>query len=1023
MATSQRSAGGSHRKFGHLLVGHNALGGLLEFDLMTIHMSSRSTDRGEVARTRNSEQTVNFVLGRIIRAKNVRWKEATEPEKTEAILDSQGKRPDIVVSHPGGLPVVIETEIAPARTVEADAKKRLGNSFTKDSRRIEQAIALCIPEDIATEYKSRITESLASAKFKYCLFFERFGEGGKQLRWPEAGWIEGGIDDFVGFVERTALTESSIAQGMETLQLGIGKATDIVRRDNKVNLSAHKKISNLLNQKDNALTTRMAMAIIANAILFHSALENIHDVKPLSLAKDTNGKYRCDRLLHIWQYILDQINYRPIFKIASDILGCLRKELADRVIRHLVKVALKLSEIGTASQHDLSGRLFQRLITDRKFLAIFYTMPSSAALLAELAVTRMNTDWSDEHQVTDLRVADFACGTGSLLNAAYNSLLTRYRRTGKDDSKIHAEMIEKVIVGTDIMPAATHLTASIISSSHPAIPFKNTQIITLPYGRKSDVTGEPIEIGSLDLINEEGVFPLFNTGQERLAGTSTGDKDPVNLLHRSFDLVIMNPPFTRPTGHEAKSIGIPVPAFAGFSTSKDEQRLMSKKLSAFRRPGMAGRGNAGLASNFIDIAEAKVKVGGVVAFVLPATFASGKAWSASRELFERYYQDITVICIANTGTEDRAFSADTGLGEVLVIATRMEGENTEVPPVTYINLSNRPESILEAFEFARLISDIESDSVKGALRVGDNPSFAQYIRSKSGFKGYTGIWDVDLAETANDLDSGLLKTPREVKKFRLPLTKLDELGERSVYCLDINGTEKLGSGLQRGPFDIEKLDSKGLPTYPILWAHQASRETKLVVKPDRQGQVRERQEERAAIMWKTFAGRLCFNCDFAMTSQPLSACMASVDVIPGRAWPGFRCDNAEHDIPIVLWANSTIGLISYWWRATRQQVGRASLTITNLPSLIVIDPRKLSEQQIALANKIFEDISSQDLLPANEAYRDPVRQKLDEALFVDLLGFDRKIMPSLSLLRDKWCNEPSVHGGKSTRPTNQSNLL
>lgn len=990
---------------------------------MTDHNRLTASERGDVSSSKNSEQTVNFVLGTIIRAKNVRWQDAIETEKTGMILDSPGKRPDIVVSHPGGLPVVIETEFAPARTVESDAKKRLGNSLTKDGRRIEQTIALCIPEEIATENENRLAESLKANKFKYCMFFERIGEDTEQMRWPEAGWIEGGIDDFVGFVERTALSESIIAHGMAKLELGISQATYLVRNSDTANLNTNKKISELLNQKDSEQTTRMAMAIIANAISFHSALENIYDVTRLEQTKDDSGKYSSRKLNSMWQHILNHINYWPIFKIASDILVCLPSDVANNVYEHLINVALDLRRIGATSQHDLSGRMFQRLITDRKFLATFYTMPSSAVLLAEIAIARMQVNWADTKQITDLRVADFACGTGSLLNAAYNSLLTRYRRTGNDDSKIHAEMIEKVIVGTDIMPAATHLTASIISSSHPAIPFKNTQIITLPYGRKSDVSGEPIEIGSLDLIEEEGVFPLFNTGQERLAGTSTGDKDHVDLLHRSFDLVIMNPPFTRPTGQEAKSVGIPVPAFAGFSTGNEEQRLMSKKLSAYRRPGMAGHGNAGLASNFIDIAEAKVKVGGVVAFVLPATFALGKAWSTSRDLFERYYQDITVICIANTGTEDRAFSADTGLGEVLVIATRINGENTKAPPITYINLNKRPESILEAFEFARLISDIKSDSVKGALRIGNNPRFAQYIRSCSGFNGYPGIWDVDLAETASDLDSGLLKLPREIKKIEIPLTKLEELGERSVYCLDINGTERLGSGLQRGPFDVVKLDSKGLPTYPILWAHQASRETKLVVQPDRQGEVRARQEERASIMWKNFSGRLCFNCDFTMTSQPLSACITTVDVIPGRAWPGFRCKKTEHEIPIVLWANSTIGLISYWWRATRQQAGRVSLTITNLPSLVVLDPRILSDHQFNLANKIFEDISSQDLLPANEAYRDPVRQKLDEALLVDLLGFDRRILTPLSLLRDKWCNEPSVHGGKSTRPTNQSNLL
>ena len=38
---------------------------------------------------------------------------------------------------------------------------------------------------------------------------------------------------------------------------------------------------------------------------------------------------------------------------------------------------------------DLTGRIFQRLIADRKYLATFYTLPASAALLARLAIDKL----------------------------------------------------------------------------------------------------------------------------------------------------------------------------------------------------------------------------------------------------------------------------------------------------------------------------------------------------------------------------------------------------------------------------------------------------------------------------------------------------------------------------------------------------------------------------------------------------------------------------------------------------------
>ena len=84
-----------------------------------------------------------------------------------------------------------------------------------------------------------------------------------------------------------------------------------------------------------------------------------------------------------------------------------------------------------------------------------------------------------------------------------------------------------------------------------------------------------------------------------------------------MDLVIMNPPFTRPTNHEATDV--PVPSFAGLGNDAEEQIAMSRLLKGIRKRvnNPAGHGNAGLASNFLDLADAKVRPGGVLAMVMP----------------------------------------------------------------------------------------------------------------------------------------------------------------------------------------------------------------------------------------------------------------------------------------------------------------------------------------------------------------------------------------------------------------------
>ena len=83
-----------------------------------------------------------------------------------------------------------------------------------------------------------------------------------------------------------------------------------------------------------------------------------------------------------------------------------------------------------------------------------------------------------------------------------------------------------------------------------------------------------------------------------------------------------------------------------------------------------------------------------------------------------------------------------------------------------------------------------------------------------------------------------------------------------------------------------------------------------------------------------------------------------------------------------------------------------------MPLLPIIDLRQLTEKQIKLAERIFDEFSTQELLPANEAYRDKVRHKLDQAVLLELLGFPSDILEPLALLRDLWCAEPTVRGTK-----------
>lgn len=596
-------------------------------------------------------------------------------------------------------------------------------------------------------------------------------------------------------------------------------------------------------------------------------------------------------------------------------------------------------------------------------------------------------------------------------------------------------MMEKVLIGCDIMPAATHLTTSVLSSAHPRKKFRDTNIINMRYGEDVSQKGnKDIFIGALDLLNEEQeLLSIFRTSQEHHRGKGK-EKKNVILPHGTVDLVIMNPPFTRSTNHDAQNKDMTNPDFAGLGNNKKVQKRMSTKLREIRpKKGIrASDGKAGLATNFIDLGDIKVKEGGVLAFVSPATLASGPAWSSVRNLIERNYQDILIVSIADpeASAGSTAFSADTSIHEVLVIGTRKVGGSTERSPVTYVTITRRPVSILEAAEFARVILKSTVDATDGHMQLGKDESevIGHCFHSKDGFfdtagkSVLTGIRDMYVSRMSSELGQNRLHLPH-IGVLDLPVARLKDIGQRGLVHRDINEAKKNPkdsekNNIQRGPFKKIKLGKNERSTHPFLWTHEAKsgkfgRESRLLVQPDSQGEVRPNHEERAEERWKK-SSKVCINSGFTLNSQALAACLTPEPVLGGSGWINLLCDDQKHEVPLVLWMNTTLGLISYWCTGTRAQRGRPRISVKTLPEIAVYDVRCMRDEQFRKAMEIFKEFSKRDMMSANKAYRDDVRKDLDRAVLVDLLEQSPNILDPLDVLREKWCAEPTVRERKNT---------
>ena len=760
-----------------------------------------------MATAQTTEIVFNFALSSVLRRKHPLWGDSINAEQTRVIQGKAGKAPDILLSLSGWSPVVIETEFMPAATVEIDAKSRLRNILSDTSNPIEHSIAARIPVALkSVVMQSELEKAIEDANFSYCIFSAVDGE--KVDRWPQSGWIEGGIDDLANCIESVSLTESLVSRSTDILEFAVRGGAHELRDAPE---SVQRTLANQLRQAPGEQTNRMAVAIIANAIVFHSRIKGREGVPPLESLVH-NVEFRKTAVIDCWRSIYTDVNYWPIFKIATELLVNISIVHANRILKHLRRMSDALAELGVIGLNDLSGRMFQKLIADRKFLATFYTLPVSATLLAELAIPRLTTDWTDAECVKSLKVADLACGTGTLIGALYHSILTRYRRAGNDDSDIHSTMIENSLYACDIMPAATHLTASTLSNLHPKISYGTTKIVIMPYGKDKD---EVPYIGSLELIKDVHVRSLLSLGRKQIFGRLESEMDEsldvldqtinlkmdveadhdVNVNPESLDIVIMNPPFTRPTNHERTVV--PVPSFAGFNTSEDEQKAMSARLKLLSKEleQPAGHGNAGLASNFIDLAHAKLKPGGLLALVLPATFAQGESWSNARRLLKDRYRDITIVSITSIGRTETAFSADTSIAEVLVIATKKinsefsadSGLNT----FQFANLRGRPASHVEAMEVAKVITQSDRCIGDGRIAIGDSDDNGTYLVTSQFYGGCAGLVHPSLARFMMSLWNGKFIAAKTGEHANIQVTTLN-----NFRLPDIEQNELIPSGLE-----------------------------------------------------------------------------------------------------------------------------------------------------------------------------------------------------------------------------------
>jgi hypothetical protein len=282
--------------------------------------------------------------------------------------------------------------------------------------------------------------------------------------------------------------------------------------------------------------------------------------------------------------------------------------------------------------------IYQRLLSEsfRKAFATFYTKLPAARLLAELVI--------DEPED---RVIDPACGTGSLLLSSFYVRQFLYldpKHIGRLEGEgsileASARRVLEATWGIDALQAAIALSAGSLSIASLAVPREPLNLYVSP------VTGgvKGSRAGSLDLLVKEN---------RRIKGSWTRRVE--NQLGQ-FDVVIMNPPFTR-SDRISNLIG-----------GRARELLQATDLK-FGGVELTNIFAAGFAKPFLALADRLIGRSGRIAAVLPTSILSRPEWADVRRGLVRNYTLRYLVISWAPRTPN--FSSDTDLREILVVLQR-----------------------------------------------------------------------------------------------------------------------------------------------------------------------------------------------------------------------------------------------------------------------------------------------------------------------------------------------------------------
>ena len=1008
------------------------------------HSVVNSTPKGV---GRKKEDAFNHALGAALCSVVSHWEEDDSVwiENTGVITSAAGHRPDLLIEDRHSPPVIVETAFD-EKGADKDAIARLGVTTEKTGATVKTAIAVITPEWGRDSPTHKSTERLLQGDtFLYAL--HQIQGDHSHRRFPECGAVSGDVADLAYLTMNAALPKADIEAVGATVAAKVDQVANIL--EGALNEPGMVSIMDASYQRSPLSQLRTIAILWLNALLTQQRLheQNAKDIPGLPLTDDVQPT----EVVRCWRAILEQ-NWRAIYEPAVTALAGAIPHSRRGTTLALTRLLEAVEDIETAAigrTMNVGAELFPKIAEDRKESAAFYTQAGTADLLAALAVKEDMLPperWANPNMFSEFRVADLACGTGTLLRFAYQRVRAFHEKHAKDKADtrtLHKGAMESGIIGTDISPIATHLASSSLAAIGGGEPYGETKIGWVDVGRK----GGKVTTGSLEYMGGSAVYDLFGATFGRSTGNEDSDKQySIAIPEKSLDVVIMNPPYSRTRG------GLPAFDVAGLSETDRKACQRRWRNLTDQKPCS---NQAGMAASFLVIARDKVKPGGRIGFVLPLTAAFADTWKQTREVIEREFEDILAVAVAaGKALGDKALSADTKMEEMLLVGTKKAKQDGIQSPIHCVVLDEPPVRPGEATEVGRAVLravdrlPAEVKQAKLPVTVGDVYSqVGKVIRFQSA-RGQPwsplGVVNHDLAVAAEGLKEGVFG----IHRLPVPMTTVGEMfdvgpthhlighpvGNAPIGVFELHplkeGTHVLPVPMTtvgelfdvgpthdrighlagkdpRGAFEFHSLEGESVPGSDLsLWAADGRTQTRLLVQPTHWGSGdagKERETMRRSVS-TLFYGRTT-----RWTSQALLAASTEHKVMGGRAWVSLSHADGRVKKAFALWANSIFGMALHWTKGQRTQLGRSTMGIAAIRAMPCPDLTRLPQEALEGAVKAFDALSGQSLDRAKNAHVDAVRRTLDAAV-IKMFGLPEDVEQIADDLRERWCAEPSVSG-------------